>query len=155
MSKRAKSVIAALWRRSVDGDAPPSTVTKRSRSSAQPTPSRRRTEFHSATTHARALLDWLSHTGFEGEYILARDLRLAHEHMCSSLGWHRRPWSPVGAALRQLTGGRKYYMRVDGQRLRAYPLPAAPRRRSPPDTSTVRSTDEMPELSGDRRLEAA
>lgn len=116
------------------GDRP---ATDRPQPGAKPVPARF-LQWHPPGAHARELLHWAHRKGHEGS-LLASDLTLLHRQMCDALGWATRPWNPIGRALREITsGGKKLYVRVEGRRLRVYPIclpvdaePALPATTSP------------------------
>jgi hypothetical protein len=55
--------------------------------------------------------------------VLARDLQRIYPEVCAARGWVPRAWNSVARELRRLTGGRKAYAWVEGERLRVYRMP--------------------------------
>jgi hypothetical protein len=53
----------------------------------------------------------------------AMDLKKIYPVMCEELGWQLYLWQPIACEFRKLTGGRKFYRRVDGRRRRVYRIP--------------------------------
>ena len=61
--------------------------------------------------------------GFAGNYVLSLDLKKIYPVMCEELGWKTCPWQTIASEMREMTGGRKTYKWVDGERRRVYFIP--------------------------------
>ena len=72
--------------------------------------------------HATRLLRWVRESGYSGKVVLAMDLQKICPVMCEELSWLPHRWQPVASKLRKLTGNRKLYRWVDGDRRRVYPI---------------------------------
>jgi hypothetical protein len=72
--------------------------------------------------HAARLLRWVRESGYVGKMVLAMDLQKIYPVMCEQLRWVPHRWQPVASKLRKLTGNRKLYRWVDGDRRRVYPI---------------------------------
>jgi hypothetical protein len=72
--------------------------------------------------HALHLLRWIQDDFWSCD-VLARDLQRIYPEVCETMGLAPRPWNSVARELRRLTGGRKDYAWVEGERLRVYRIP--------------------------------
>jgi hypothetical protein len=73
--------------------------------------------------HARELLAQAAEMTCGGCDVLACDLQRIYPEVCGARGWAPRAWNSVARELRRLTGGRKAYAWVEGERLRVYRIP--------------------------------
>jgi len=97
--KLSSAPIARIWLRDQETPPPP-----------RPTP----------RDHATRLLRWVRESGYAGKVVLAIDLQKIYPVMCEELSWLPHRWQPVACELRKLTGNRKLYRWVDGDRRRVY-----------------------------------
>lgn len=58
--------------------------------------------------------------GFAGNFVLSLDLKKIYPVMCEHLGWKPYAWQTLAPEMRELTGGKKTYKWVDGERRRGY-----------------------------------
>ena len=70
--------------------------------------------------HAGRLLRWVHTAGFAGNFVLSLDLKKIYPVMCEHLGWKPYAWQTLAPEMRELTGGKKTYKWVDGERRRVY-----------------------------------
>ena len=91
--------LARIWLR--DRETPPAPI---------PTP----------RDHAARLLHWVRTSGYAGKVIPAMDLEKIYPVMCEEVDWQAYRWQPVAVELRKLTGNRKLYRWINGDRRRVY-----------------------------------
>jgi hypothetical protein len=91
--------LARIWLR--DRETPPAPI---------PTP----------RDHAAKLLHWVRTSGYAGKVIPAMDLEKIYPVMCEEVDWQAYRWQPVAVELRKLTGNRKLYRWINGDRRRVY-----------------------------------